>query len=365
MSALPGSMPPLFSVCIPQYARTPFLLAALRSLADQTFRDFEVCISDDSSPDRGQAEIQAFLRDHDLPFVFKAQPTNVRYDANLRAAIGLARGRYCVLLGNDDALAGPDTLARLDVEMRRLGPCSVVVSDYEDFATGARVGRIRETENRGCGPEVAAARFRNFSFVSGLVLDREHAQRLATDRWDGSEMYQTFVACRLIASGGRLLELDWSAIRKDIRVPGHEVDSYARRPRLGSCPIVERPIPLVRLGRLVSDAIGPFVSGAEHRRLNGLILTQLVRYTYPFWLLEYRRVQSWRFAAGIALAMRPARIGDGLALGASRRLALWLQYLASTVGGLLMPRPLFGALQPWLYALAKGAARTAPVRARA
>jgi hypothetical protein len=355
-------MLPFFSVCIPQYARTPFLLEALRSLADQTFRDFEVCISDDCSPDGGQAEVQAFLRDHDLPFVFKTQPINARYDANLRAAIALARGRYCLLLGNDDALAGPDTLARLDVDMRHRGPCGVVVTDYEDFATGARAGRIRATENRGAGPEVAAARFRNFSFVSGLVLEREPAQRFATARWDGSEMYQTFIACRLIASGGPLLELAWSAVRKDIRVGDHEVDSYARRPRLTSCPIVERPIPLVQLGRLVSDAIAPHTPAVTLRRLNAMILRQLLRYTYPFWLQEYRRVQSWRFAAGIALAMRPRRIGDGMTLDSVRRLQLRCQYLASTLGGLFVPGALFRILRPWLYALAKRSSRIARSR---
>jgi hypothetical protein len=161
------------------------------------------------------------------------------------------------------------------------------------------------------------------------------------------------------------LEVGWPAIRKDIRIPGQEVDSYARRPRPDVCPIVERPIPLVQLGRLVSAAIGPFVSPSEHRRLNALILSQLVRYTYPFWLVEYRRVQSWRFAAGIALAMRPQRIGHGIALDPWRRLILRLQYLVSTAGGLLVPASLFRLLRPWLYAVAKGSTRPVPARAGA
>ena len=42
---------PYFSVCVPQHNRTSFLLEALRVLAGQQFRDFEVCIADDWSTD--------------------------------------------------------------------------------------------------------------------------------------------------------------------------------------------------------------------------------------------------------------------------------------------------------------------------
>src|SRR5438105_2928907 len=98
------SLAPFFSICIPQYGRTSFLLRAIDSFAEQTFRDFEVCISDDVSPDRRQDELIARLRGHSIPFRFARQLHNLRYDANLRAAIGLASGRYCVLMGNDDAL---------------------------------------------------------------------------------------------------------------------------------------------------------------------------------------------------------------------------------------------------------------------
>ena len=41
----------------------------------------------------------------------KRQERNQRYsDGNLRASIALAQGRYCWLMGNDDALASPDVL---------------------------------------------------------------------------------------------------------------------------------------------------------------------------------------------------------------------------------------------------------------
>src|SRR5205807_627633 len=104
--------------------------------------------------------------------------------------------------------------------------------DYQDFASGQRARRVRRTENCGPGPHVAVGHFRNFSFVSGVVLQTDRAQALVTNKWDGSEMYQTFLGCGMIASGVALLELERVLVRKDIRIPNQRVDSYAARPRL-------------------------------------------------------------------------------------------------------------------------------------
>jgi hypothetical protein len=344
---------PLFSICIPQYNRTPFLLELCRSLAEQTFRDFEVCISDDRSPDGRQAEVVAELERLGLRFVFQVQERNKCYDGNLRTAISLARGRYCLLMGNDDALAGPKALAGLVQDMEEHGPAGVVICDYQDFASGQRALRIRQTQNHGGGPLVAANHYRNFSFVSGVLLEREAAQAVATDKWDGSEMYQTYVGCRLIASGLPLLELERVLVRKDLRVPGESVDSYAAKPPLSPCPIVERRLPLRLLGRLVVDAVQPYLAPSSRQSVPQRALLQLVLFTYPFWILEYRRVQSWRYAAGICLGMRPAIIAEGVELCPFPRLTLTAAYVGVTAAGLLMPLGLFRCMQPRLYRLAK------------
>src|SRR5271154_4674407 len=110
---------PFFSICIPQYNRTSFLIEACRILENQTFRDFEICISDDCSPDGRGEELQAFLRASGLRFVYRLQETNVRYDANLRSALALASGQYCLLMGNDDCLASPQTLEQFHAALAR------------------------------------------------------------------------------------------------------------------------------------------------------------------------------------------------------------------------------------------------------
>jgi hypothetical protein len=344
---------PFFSVCIPQYGRTDFLLVAIASLSRQQFRDFEICISDDRSPDGRQEEITAALASAGLGYRFEVQKKNRRYDANLRTAIGLAGGRYCFLLGNDDALINEHALGRFHDLIEEYGPCGVVVSNFQDYRTGSKVYRVHSTGNKGFGPDVAARHFRNFSFVSGVVLERRPAQAIATERWDGSEMYQTFIGCSLIASGRSLLEIAEPLIRKDISLPDQTVDSYAKRPRVQPCPIVERALPLVQLGRLTVDALRPHVSGPDQRRQNARIMRQLLIFTYPFWLVEYRRVQSWRYAAGIALGMRPKRSALGVELARGGRLMIQLYYVAASVVGLLAPSWLFEYARPLLYRVAK------------
>src|SRR5437870_4951825 len=91
----PSHREPFFSICIPQFNRTPFLIAACEVLAKQCFHDFEVCISDDCSTDGRTSELLAFLESSNLQYTFKVQERNARYDGNLRSAIGLAQGRYC------------------------------------------------------------------------------------------------------------------------------------------------------------------------------------------------------------------------------------------------------------------------------
>ena len=344
---------PFFSICIPQYNRTSFLLETLRSLTSQTFKNFEVCISDDCSTDGREEELLQFLKGSGIPFVYHKQTRNVRYDANLRSSIALARGKFCFLLGNDDCLASSTTLEDLYNEINRFGSVGVVITNFENFVSGKEVRRVRQSLVTGSGPQVAASHFRNFSFVSGIILDTQEAQKHTTSKWDGSEMYQMFIGCRMITEGTSLLGLNKVVIRQGVHLPGQKVDSYASKPRLNPCPILERRLPLGELGRLVVDAITPAVSTAEKGPITRKIFLQILLFTYPFWIFEYRRVQSWKFALGVCLGMRPKNILSGLPLSFFSKIYLGGLYLGVTFLGLITPLRLFDILYPALYTFAK------------
>lgn len=342
-----------FSICIPQYNRTSFLLKAMESFQHQTFRSFEVCVSDGGSTDGRWEELEAFLKQSGLVFQFRRHERNLRYDANLRASIDLARGRYCLLMGNDDELATPQTLQFLHDQIVSQPDPGVVITNYLEIPSGSIVRRMRRQGNLGSGPEVAAANFRNYSFVSGVLLDRVASLRHRTESWDGSEMYQMYLGTRIVAEGRSLLSLTEVAVRKDVQVVGEDVDSYARRPRLDPCPVEPRPLPMNQIGMLVADALEPHLTRENRGRCLRFVFWQFLAYTYAYWIIQYRRVQSWRYSLGVCLAMAPSCILRRTEVNWATKLFICVVYGMVTLMGLITPIWVFDNLRPWLYSLAK------------
>jgi hypothetical protein len=90
------------------------------------------------------------------------------------------------------------------------------------------------------------------------------------------------------------------------------------------------------MGGLVYDAVRP-EAGPTSAALGTLIFVQIIVFTYPFWIVEYRRVQSWKYAAGICLGMRPRNLLEGVDLPLWRAALLRLIYAGVTAAGLLCP----------------------------
>ena len=99
---------PGLSVCIIAYNSGPTLRTCLERLGGQSFRDFEVIVIDNGSPDPGDAAIAA-----EFPWVRLVRNTeNLGFAGAGNQGAQLARGRWYVLL-NPDAFAEPDWLAEL------------------------------------------------------------------------------------------------------------------------------------------------------------------------------------------------------------------------------------------------------------
>jgi hypothetical protein len=349
----PANFKPFFSICIPQYNRTDFLVKACQSFAEQDFKNFELCISDDCSDDMKEAVLLEYVKNSGLIYVYAKTAHNLRFDGNLRNAIALSVGEYLLLMGNDDGLSDTTTLRALRTELMRFGPADVVVTNYRDLSCGRVYRRVPKTGVVGHGPATAALTFRNYSFLSGIILKGDPARQAATCALDGSEMYQMYLGTRLVAEGGRLLGIDRVCVDKDLKIPNQVVDSYRLKPRLHPCPIVERPLPLGRLLQVVAAGLrgGDAALCPENYLIN--IARQLYVFTYPFWIFEYRLVQSWRYALGVYLALRPSRITTGLKLSVSGRVRLWMMYGAFGLLSLTIPIGVFQAARPSLYAFAK------------
>lgn len=99
------------SVIIPCHDAAGFLGDALRSVAQQSLRDFECIIVDDASTDGSAAIAQSFVEE-DRRFQLLSLPQNGGASAARNAGIDRATGKWIALLDADD-LYLPDRLDRL------------------------------------------------------------------------------------------------------------------------------------------------------------------------------------------------------------------------------------------------------------
>lgn len=340
-SAVAQKDSPFITVAIPHYNRRRYLEIVLDSLFAQTSRDFEILISDDGSQDDSNEVVPELLQKSGRNFRYYAQPVNLGYDGNVRFCLTVAHGRYVFLLGNDDTLAGPETLGRVAELLRELKCPEVCFTNYGDWGSDNVVRRALSTKLVGKGAAGAISHFRSFSFVSGLIYEHSAVVQHETDRWDQSIYYQIYIACRILAKGGRLGALDLCAVRKNVQIDQQTVPDYLSKWGNEPWSLQPRHSGLDSVIRVTADAVLPLVPKNERSSILRNIVTKVLVSTYPFWLFEYRRVSNWSFAAGIARDMWPGKLlleykaKDLLAW--RDRCALWLIYLAISSAGLLIP----------------------------
>lgn len=93
----------LISICIPTYNGAAYIQDALNSVKLQTFRDFEVIISDDNSSDNTLEICRKFKSEVDFPVhIYNHNPKGI--GANWNNCLNRANGKYIKFLFQDDQL---------------------------------------------------------------------------------------------------------------------------------------------------------------------------------------------------------------------------------------------------------------------
>ena len=342
------STQPTLTIAIPHFRNPLHLRAVVDSLLEQRSDDFEVLISDDASPDDASETIPLVLRDSGISFRYFRQSTNLGYDRNLRFCLDNAAGEYVLILGNDDALVGPQTVDEIVQALDHVD-CAVAFTNFVDyFDETAITKRALETGVLGSGPDVAVRFFRSFSFVAGLIFRQDVAEAHSTARWDGSIYYQVYLACRIVAAGHDLAALDVLAVRKDVRIEGAKAPNYASRARLAPPSFEARHLGLDSFIRVTIDAIEPHLGASRRNKAVRRIFLQMYLITYPYWLFEYRRVGRWSHSFGVFRSALPYRLAKESGLSGLDLLSVNSAYWLATAAGLVIPRSLFSRLEGWL-----------------
>ncbi|MEA5571604.1 glycosyltransferase family 2 protein [Calothrix sp. UHCC 0171] len=117
---------PLVSIITPTYNRLGYLKEALASAVNQTYRNIEVIVSDNCSPENPQALVESFA---DSRIRFSRNETNIGMFANTFKAFQMARGKYVAALLDDDVWE-PDFLEKLIPPLEAHPDLSVAFCDH-------------------------------------------------------------------------------------------------------------------------------------------------------------------------------------------------------------------------------------------
>jgi glycosyltransferase involved in cell wall biosynthesis len=107
---------PLITTVIPTYRRPELLRRAIRSVLDQTYPHFQVCVYDNASGD-GTAEVVNALARRDSRVRYHCHPENIGSQENFRFGVSRVDTPFFNLLSDDDFLL-PDFFARAIYALR-------------------------------------------------------------------------------------------------------------------------------------------------------------------------------------------------------------------------------------------------------
>jgi glycosyltransferase involved in cell wall biosynthesis len=332
----------MISVCIPHYNRSKYLLAVLESIRIQDHPEVEVIISDDCSTDDSSEIIPKYIAGLEgashVRFYYIRQAKNLGYDGNLRASLAAATGDYLFALGNDDALPEKNTLSKLADTLAKLNYPDITFSNYHTYNKPDEMSqRARKTEIIGSGPDVAVKTFRSFSFVGGLAIKRSAFKEHDTCKYDGTVYVQIYLGARIIASGGTLATISESMVAKDVTFPGEAVNSYLDTLVENNRRFYRHTGGLDQVGRVASEAILPYVPVASRQRYILNIYAQLLLFTYPYWLFNYRKHNAYRAAINVALGCVPTNLIKIADVALYVYFCLIIVFVATTIAGLFVP----------------------------
>ncbi len=126
---------PKVSVLLPVYNISErFLTSAINSVLAQAYENWELCISDDKSPNESTRTVLKKFADSDkrIKVIFREQ--NGHISANSNSALSLATGEFVTLLDHDDMLA-PDALYQNVKVLNEFPDLDLIYSDEDKIDT--------------------------------------------------------------------------------------------------------------------------------------------------------------------------------------------------------------------------------------
>src|SRR5215831_2485492 len=140
-------MEPLVSFVVPCYNYAHLLAQCIHSILGQTYKEFEILIMDNCSPDN-TPEVAASFNDPRVKHI--RNEVNLGHVRNFNKGITMAQGKYVWLISPDDWLRSPDVLQRYVELMERNPQVGYVFCRAMEVRGSKEIGLGQWTN---CGPQ--------------------------------------------------------------------------------------------------------------------------------------------------------------------------------------------------------------------
>lgn len=297
-------MKPFLSVCIPAYNRASLLAPLLDSILNQNYDDFDIVICEDGSPERAAIAgvVHGFRSRYPGRIQYEENTFNLGYDGNIRHLVECAKGQYCVFMGNDDLMC-VGALEAIAAAIQRQPDCGVVVRSYATFDKNPeqfnQVYRYFPDEQvLPAGAQAIFTAYRRSVVIPGMVINRNAALAVATDRFDGTLLYQLYLVGMILASHSVIFVPQIIALRRD-GIPPDFGNSTAEQGKF--VPHDQTPASSIHFmqGML---SIAKYVEEATQLCVFEAIRSDIGNYSYPILSIQGKRPLGVFMKYGVSLA---------------------------------------------------------------
>lgn len=124
-----------FSIIIPVYNVEKYIRRCMDSIMNQTFRDFEVIVVDDESPDNSMQIVEEFAKAYP-GMITMIHQKNTRQGGARNRGVREAKGEYILFVDSDDYVS-LNMLEFLDSQLQE-NPCDMLVFQFEKVSMEGR-----------------------------------------------------------------------------------------------------------------------------------------------------------------------------------------------------------------------------------
>lgn len=306
---------PLVSVVMTVFKRTEYLEEAILSVLNQTFKDFELIVTDDANTEMAHTICRCFASDARVRY--RSNPEILGAPLNIAAVIKEVQGEFVTII-NDDDFMEPNMLEKLLPPLQNDVQCVISFGDHWIMdSSGKLLLEASEKNSQICGrsnlskgvvknPFGVALRS-TVPFVMGTMFRKSVYQ----EKWlsaDVAGAYDYWLALMFSLAGGHL----YFVPERIMRWRTHANSESAREdPEKARCAVyifqtlLAEKVPTVDRAFIQNNlSLALFALGRDQLHFNHLASAR-----HSFWL-SYKNRPNFKSLAGLLLSCLPNGFGS-------------------------------------------------------